>query len=97
MITVKKEMFWEQELYHLRNDNLEIWINPNDGMNLCRVCYCGQTVIDSDRNRFIAGSTYGMALLYPTPNRVRDGRFVYSDREYPAQMPSMRNSHSRAH
>jgi len=55
MITVKKEMFWEQELYHLRNDNMEIWINPNDGMNLCRVYYCGQTVIGSDRNRFIAG------------------------------------------
>ena len=40
-------------------------------------------LIAYDAMRWQAGATYGIAVLYPTPNRVRDQRLRFEGRDYP--------------
>ncbi len=60
----------------------EIWVLPSMGMNLCRFSINGKNVIDFDET-YANGSFFGTPLLYPTPNRVRGGIFMYKGSEYP--------------
>jgi aldose 1-epimerase len=64
------------------NKNMEIWVFPSMGMNLCLFTINGKNKIDFDET-CSKGSFYGTPLLYPTPNRVRDGVFTYKGKEYP--------------
>lgn len=64
------------------NNNMEIWVLPDMGMNLCRFSINGNNIIDFDET-YSKGSFFGTPLLYPTPNRVRDGVFIYKGKEYP--------------
>lgn len=61
-------------------------IDMADGMNLVQWECAGRSWIDWDAARDAAGATYGVPLLYPTPNRVRGGRFTFEGREVQANM-----------
>jgi aldose 1-epimerase len=62
---------------------IEAWISPDYGSNLCRFSVNGHSVIDYDPLLLTSGDFTGTPLLYPTPNRVRDGVFSYRGRRYP--------------
>ncbi len=64
------------------NDKKEIWILPRHGMNLCKYKAYGCKIIEFDPDA-IRESFYGTPLLYPTPNRVYQGKFTYNGKEYP--------------
>ena len=57
--------------------NLEAWIAPSRGSNLCRLSAGGYHVIDFDRSLLLKNDFTGTPVLYPTPNRVRNGVFRY--------------------
>jgi len=62
---------------------IEAWISPDYGSNLCRFSVDGHYAIDYDPLLLKAGDFTGTPLLYPTPNRVRNGVFRYRQRLYP--------------
>jgi aldose 1-epimerase len=65
------------------NNNLEAWIAPSRGSNLCRFSVGGQAIIDFEPQLLNVSGDTGTLVLYPTPNRVRDGTFRYQGRDYP--------------
>jgi aldose 1-epimerase len=61
---------------------LEAWIAPSHGSNLCRLSVGGNHVIDFDRSLLVKNDFTGTPVLYPTPNRVRNGVFRYHGKAY---------------
>ena len=59
----------------------EILVCPDCGMNLLRYVVDGVNVVDYEAYK-VKGDYTGTPLLYPTPNRVKDGVFKYKGREY---------------
>lgn len=62
---------------------MEARIVPAFGSNLCRFLVDGKPVIDFDRRLLLAHDYTGTPVLYPTPNRVRNGVFTWRGKEYP--------------
>jgi aldose 1-epimerase len=61
--------------------SLEAWICPGVGANLCRLSAGGKAIIDFDPGLLRPDFT-GTPVLYPTPNRVRNGVFRYQGKTY---------------
>ncbi len=72
----------ENSVIILRQEDLEVWVRPEDGMNICRVMYCDVPIIEWDHDREASGGTYGTPLMFPTPNRVDGGSFKFADTSY---------------
>ena len=62
--------------------SMEAWVIPEEGMNTARIIVDGQAVIDWDEKRFYNGGTYGVPILYPTPNKLPEGRYTFEGRDY---------------
>jgi aldose 1-epimerase len=65
------------------SNNLEAWIVPTHGSNLCRFSMGGKAIIGFDPELLVAGKETGTLVLYPTPNRVRNGVFRSKGMDYP--------------
>ncbi len=61
-------------------------IDENDGMNVAFVSWKGKTLIDGDVDRKAKGLTYGMPLMFPTPNRTKNNQYTYNNKQYGARM-----------
>lgn len=85
MITKEKDL----NIYRLENEVFNIWINAEDGMNLYRLCYKNTEVVSYQKERQEAGKTYGIPILFPTPNRTKNSIFTFEGKEYPAKMHGM--------
>jgi aldose 1-epimerase len=66
----------------LSHGGLEAWIVPSHGSNLARFTVGGRAVIDFDPGLLSRHDYTGTPVLYPTPNRVRDGVFRWKGRDY---------------
>ncbi len=66
-----------------RERAMEAWIVPAYGSNLCRFTVGGRALIDFDRKLLLARDFTGTPVLYPTPNRVRGGVFLWQGKSYP--------------
>jgi aldose 1-epimerase len=64
------------------DNNLEAWIAPSHGSNLCRLSVGGKNVIDFERELLLKSDFTGTPVLYPTPNKVRNGVFKYQGKTY---------------
>ena len=74
-----------QVLLGFRSDDgctQEARISMRYGANLCRYSYRGFNIIDYDPVLLKAGDFTGTPVLYPTPNRVENGVFVFNGKEY---------------
>ena len=60
----------------------EAWVAASLGSNVVRWSVGGRAIIDFDEAMLRERCFSGNPILYPTPNRVRDGRFVYDGREF---------------
>lgn len=87
----RRELDWEYnlEFFVLRYqscaqppDEIEAWIAPGVGSNLCRLQFNGHRIIDF-RPELLRPDFTGTPVLYPTPNRVRNGVFRYQGKNYP--------------
>ena len=63
--------------------NLEAWITPSHGSNMCRFSVGDKNVIDFERELWSKSDYTGTPVLYPTPNKVRNGVFRYQNKNYP--------------
>lgn len=61
---------------------LEAWVLPSHGSNLARLFVGGKAVVDFDPALLARHDYTGTPVLYPTPNRVRDGVFRWRGRDY---------------
>ena len=62
----------------LENDYIKLEADPEDGMTVCSLVYKGIETIEADAERRKAGSTYGIPMLFPTPNRVAGDGYIFN-------------------
>ena len=60
----------------------EAWVVPSHGSNLARFTVGGEAIIDFDPALLLKHDFTGTPVLYPTPNRVRNGVFYWRGRDY---------------
>ncbi len=86
MFTLDRRTERGVEVFVLRGEkggrSMEAWVIPEEGMNTARIIVDGQAVIDWDEKRFYNGGTYGVPILYPTPNKLPEGRYTFEGRDY---------------
>jgi aldose 1-epimerase len=63
-------------------NDLEICLAPTMGCNLCRFVYGPHKIIDSDLVMVATRGFPGTPVLYPTPNRMRDGQYEFQGKTY---------------
>ena len=78
----RRERIGGLEALVLSRGSLEAWIVPSHGSNLVRFTVAGRAVIDFDPALLARHDYTGTPVLYPTPNRVRDGVFRWKGRDY---------------
>jgi aldose 1-epimerase len=59
---------------------IECFIAPEYGANMVRMSVDGKNVIDFDAELIKQHGYTGTPVLFPTPNRVRDGKFTFNGR-----------------
>lgn len=85
-MSVEKAIWNEKPGYWLKNETMEVFINPEDGMNLYRINWEGEHMTAWDERRFEKKATYGMPLFYPTPNRSKDLKILVNGKQYEARL-----------
>jgi aldose 1-epimerase len=78
----RRERVGGLEAVVLSHGGLEAWIVPSHGSNLARFTVGDRAVIDFDPSLLSKHDYTGTPVLYPTPNRVRDGVFRWKGRDY---------------
>ena len=86
MIKVNKKKWNNQIVYLLQNNKLRIWVAPEDGMNISQIEYNNQVVVKFDKERYENKLIHSVPILYPTPNRVKDLKFMFDGIQYDAIM-----------
>ena len=75
---VRKTVWNGKEGYLLQNESMEVFVNPADGMNIYQ--------IDWEEARYQRKATYGVPVLYPTPNRSENLKIQAYGKQYDARM-----------
>ncbi len=77
---VREERFQGRPVYRLAFGDLEALVDPWHGMSVVSLLLQGQELLWYDELRYRAGNTYGITILFPTPNRIRDDHFLFDGR-----------------
>jgi len=64
------------------NRRIEACISLSNGANLCRLSSGGLPVIDFDAKELLCGQYTGTPVMYPTPNRVENGAFIWQGKSF---------------
>lgn len=83
---VEKKVWNGKEGYLLQNESMEVFINPGDGMNIYQIDWDGRRMIAWEEERYQRRATYGVPILYPTPNRTENLKLKASGKQYDARM-----------
>lgn len=83
---IEKKIYLEEECVHIHHGDLECILCPGDGMNIYGIWYQGKSLIILDEERKKNGATYGIPILFPTPNRIKQGRFFWNEKQIEAKM-----------
>lgn len=83
---VEKTVWNGKEGYLLQNESMEVFVNPEDGMNIYQMDWEGRQMIAWEEERYQRKATYGVPVLYPTPNRSEDLKIQTFGRQYDARM-----------
>lgn len=80
-VTQDPETGWSR--YVLSNGRLQVELVPEAGFNVGSLKVDGTEMLrHPDSIEKLRGVAYGVPILYPTPNRVRDAAFTFQGREY---------------
>lgn len=85
-MNVEKAVWNEKPGYWLTNKTMEVFINPEDGMNVYQMNWHGEHIIAWDERRYEKRATYGMPVFYPTPNRSKDLKILVDGTQYDARL-----------
>jgi len=70
-------------LYTVEQGDLKVRIAPDTSCNLYSIEYKGQEILRKPNAlRDLSGFMYGVPVLYPTPNRVKNAQFTFDDKTY---------------
>mgnify|MGYP003238440764 CR=1 FL=1 len=83
---VEKTVWNGKEGYLLQNESMEVFVNPEDGMNIYQMDWEGRQMIAWEEERYQRKATYGVPVLYPTPNRSEELKIQAFGRQYDARM-----------
>lgn len=83
---VRKTVWNGKEGYLLQNESMEVFVNPADGMNIYQIDWEGRHMIDWEEARYQRKATYGVPVLYPTPNRSENLKIQAYGKQYGARM-----------
>ena len=70
----------------LQNESMEVFVNPADGMNIYQIDWEGRHMIDWEEARYQRKATYGVPVLYPTPNRSENLKIQAYGKQYDARI-----------
>lgn len=82
MDTGDMEFFHGREVYRLSSEGMEALVDPAHGMSVVSLQYQGREFLHYDHQRFLSHNTYGVSILFPTPNRVDNGVFLFDGLSY---------------
>lgn len=68
--------------YRLTYKDTEIFVDTNAGMTITSLKIKEQETIWYSHERYLKGATYGIPILYPTPNSIADDICHYNDEEF---------------
>jgi aldose 1-epimerase len=84
--TITTGVVYGSKVFILSGPSLTVCVDMLDGMNVVSLVFKGKEMIWYDEKRKREGATYGIPLLFPTPNRVRDNRFLFQGKYSKAVM-----------
>jgi aldose 1-epimerase len=64
-------------MYRLSLEEESLVIDMNQGMTVVQYIHQGSEVLHYAKARYLAGKTYGVPILFPTPNRIADGAYQF--------------------
>ena len=84
MFTATKGILKEYgyEVVTLAGAGHEVQILPVNGFNLFAWTFEGQELLMKPADLTAFGSKYGMPILYPTPNRIKDATYTWQGKTY---------------
>lgn len=82
----EKNIWNEKPGYWLENGTMQVFVNPEDGMNIYQINWKGKSITAWDEKRFAKKATYGIPVFYPTPNRSKDSRITANGKLYDARL-----------
>ena len=65
----------------IENDFIKAEFDESDGMTCTSLVFNGDEYVYFDEKRKESGGTYGIPILFPTPNRVRGGSYSFGGRK----------------
>lgn len=83
---VQQSIWNGKKVYVLSNKILTLLICPDDGMDIYDMVYNDISIINWDEERYKQKLTYGIPILYPTPNRVENNKISFEGNSYEAKM-----------
>lgn len=72
-INIQEASYHDIPVYQLCCGDMTVCVAPTEGMNICHVQYGNYAIIEGNMERRANGATWGMPILYPTPNRINGG------------------------
>lgn len=72
-IAVQEAKYRDIPVYQLTCGEMTVCVDPSDGMNICHIQYGTHAILEGNTERRATGGTWGMPVLYPTPNRISGG------------------------
>lgn len=70
----------------IHDDRISLTADENDGLTVVSLRYNGIETIEADEERIRKGVTYGIPILFPTPNRISGGRYTFNGRTIEGEM-----------
>ena len=65
----------------IKNGIITASFDESDGLTCTSLSFKGREYVYFDEKRKREGGTYGIPILFPTPNRVRNGFYVFGGRK----------------
>jgi|SRR5690554_228045 len=68
----------------LSNELCSVVVDPEMGLTIESFTFGGEELLHQDRERKASGRTYGIPILFPTPNRVALDAYTFEGKRVPA-------------
>jgi aldose 1-epimerase len=83
IVNMTKDSSTGWTVYNLATGQTAVKLEPSAGANVFSIRYKGTELLKSPKSlQELPGFAYGVPVLFPMPNRVRDGVFTYGGRQF---------------
>lgn len=82
-INITETVYRGISVYQLCCGEMTVCVAPSEGMDICQIQYGEHVILEANLERRAAGGTWGMPVLYPTPNRISGGGVNFDGAFFP--------------